>query len=68
MRQNARRREHHYRIGDPILIKAGDPVKLAPRVHGPYPIVQVYTNGTVDVQKAPHVVERLNIRRIVPFR
>ena len=37
------------------------------RAHGPYRICQVYTNGTCDVERAPGVVERMNIRRLVPF-
>jgi transposase InsO family protein len=68
LRQNARRKDYHHRVGDSVLVKAVDPVKFAPRAHGPFSIVQVYTNGTVDIQKAPHIVEGINIRRLVPFR
>jgi len=67
-RQNAKRREHHHQVGDLVLMKSIDPVKLAPRAVGPFPIVQVYTNGTVEIQKSPHTRERVNIRRIVPYR
>lgn len=67
-RQNLKRREHHYRVGDTILIKARTPNKLQPRAHGPYPIVEVFTNGTVEVARNPHVRERLNIRRLIPFK
>ena len=67
-RQNAMRREHHYQAGQQVLVKTVNPSKLEPRTHGPYPIITTYTNGTVDIARAPHVVERLNIRRLVPFR
>ena len=67
-RQNRKRREWNYAVGQEVLIKSVDPTKLEPRAHGPYTIVQVYTNGTVDVRRNPHIVERLNIRRIIPFR
>ena len=50
------------------LIKSVDPTKLEPPAYGPYAIVQVYTNGTVDVCRNPYIVERLNIRRIILFQ
>ena len=67
-RQNLKRREWHYHVGGEVLIKTVDPAKMEARAHGPYTIVQVYTNGTLDVRRGPHVIERLNIRRLVPFR
>ena len=50
-----------------VLIKAINPAKLNPRYHGPYDITQVYTNGTVEIQRTPVVRERINIRRLIPF-
>ena len=41
---------------------------MEPRAHGPHRIVRIYTNGNVDVLRNAHVVERLKIRRLVPFR
>ena len=67
-RQNQKRREYHFQVGQQVLIKTVDPNKLQPRAHGPYPIVQTYTNGTIDIARAPHVTERINIRRVIPFR
>ena len=67
-RQNAKRREFRYEVGGEVLIKSVDPRKLEPRAHGPYTITRVFTNGTVEVRRNPQVVERLNIRRIIPFR
>ena len=67
-RQNQKRREYHFHIGQPVLIKTITPSKLEPCAHGPYPIVQTYTNGTVDIARTPHVLERINIRCLVPFR
>ena len=67
-RQNQRRREYHYRIGDSVLVKVPNPSKLDERALGPFPIVQVYTNGTVDIQRNPHVTERVNIRRLLPYK
>ena len=67
-RQNRKRREHHYVVGQEVLIKAITPNKLEARAHGPYPIIQVHTNGTIDVLRNPHVTERVNIRRVIPYK
>lgn len=67
-RQNQKRREWTYAVGQEVLIKAVKPRKLEPKAHGPYTVVQVYTNGTLDVRRGPHVVERLNLRRLLPYR
>lgn len=67
-RQNQKRREYRYEVGGEVLIKTVNPSKLEARAHGPYVITRVYTNGTLDVRRNAQVVERLNIRRVVPFR
>ena len=67
-RQNQKRREYHYTVGQEVLIKAVNPGKLEARAHGPYIITATNTNGTVDVQLNPHVMERINIRRIIPYK
>jgi hypothetical protein len=67
-RQNQQRREYHYRVGDSVLVKMPNPSKLDERAVGPFPIVQVYTNGSVDIQRNPHVTERVNIRRLLPYK
>ena len=67
-RQNRKRLECRYEAGQEALIKAIDPKKLDARAHGPHAIQQVHPNGTVDVNRNPQVVERLNMRRVIPFR
>jgi len=52
-RQNAKRREFDYVVGGEVLIKNFNPSKLDPKM---------------EVQRSPQVFERLNIRRLVPFR
>jgi hypothetical protein len=61
-RQNRKRIEYEYKVGGEVLIKSDNPSKLEPRAHGPYVIVAVYTNGTLDVRRNAQVTERLNIR------
>ena len=67
-RQNERRIEHHYKVGDKINLKTIDPVKLSQRLHEPFFIVRTNTNGTVTIQRAPNVQETLSIRKIVPYK
>ena len=67
-RQNQKRRSHDYKVGDRVLLKAHKPNKLGQRARGPYAIRQVHCNGNVTIQKRPNVLERVNIRRIAPYR
>ena len=66
-RENGLRIPHDYQIGDKVLITNNDiDRKLNYPTKGPFPIVQVYTNGTVRVKNGA-VTERINIRRCVPY-
>eukprot|EP00957_Ditylum_brightwellii_P051232 3883628-Ditylum_brightwellii.AAC.1 len=56
--QNLKRHEWKYNVGQEVLIKTFDLIKLQPRAHGLYTIVHVFTNGTVVVKQAPHVTEQ----------
>ena len=57
-----------YEVGQQALVRSKDGRKLDPPFSGPYPITQVYSNGTVAIQRAPNVRERINIRRITPHK
>lgn len=65
-RENAKRVDHDYAVGDRVLIYSPNPNKMEQPREGPYPVTQVHTNGTVTIQKGP-VTQRYNIRQIVPF-
>ena len=51
-----------------MWIKHYDPKKMEPRLHGSYQITRIYVNGTVDIQLKPGVIQRYNIRKVVPYR
>ena len=67
-RLNQKRRDFNYSIGQEALVKATNPSKLEPQAHEPYRIEHVYTNGTIDILRRENVIERINIRRVIPFR
>ena len=61
LRENARQVTHDYAVGDSVYIKIdGIKRKLDNKKKGPYRITQIYTNGTVRVQRGT-VNERINI-------
>jgi hypothetical protein len=67
-RQNLKRRRYDYIVGQRILKKVHDPTKLGERTEGPYTITIVHVNGTVTIELSPGVTERINVRRIIPYR
>ena len=48
-----------------VIVK--DPRKMEDRAIGPFPVVQVFNNGTVSILRRPNVHERINVRRIKPY-
>ena len=66
---NRKKISHDYQVGDEILKLAYNPGKLSSRAHEcSYTIETVHTNGAVTIFLNPHVIERINIRRIRPYR
>ena len=65
---NTGRRSYDYVQGQKVLKKYPKPDNLGLRKEGPYLITQVYTNGNVTIELRPGVTERLNIRRVEPYR
>jgi hypothetical protein len=64
---NRRRIRHDFQPGQRVAIKDVRST-LGLRTSGPFTIVQVHTNGTVTIQRHPGVIERINIRRLIPLR
>lgn len=65
---NNKRRFFDYQVGQRILIRNPEPDKLDPRFVGPYTIRRVHINGTLTIQRAPNVYQRINVRRVKPYR
>jgi hypothetical protein len=41
---------------------------LGVRTEGPYPINRVHVNGNLTIELRNGVTERINIRRVLPYR
>ena len=67
-RANKKRRRYDYAAGEQVLKKVHNPTLLGVRTDGPYTIEQVHVNGTLTITLRPGVTERINIRRLVPYR
>ena len=66
LRENKNRIDYDYTVGQEIYIKNdGIQRKMDSPKQGPFTITEVFTNGTVRIQRG-NVNERINIRRIEP--
>ena len=57
-----------YQQGQEVLKLRYKPGKMEPRADGPFRIESVHTNRTLTIRLADHVVERISIRRVKPYR
>ncbi len=49
-------------------LKKWKPHKLGERTSGPYRALQTHGNGTLTIELRPSISERLNIRRVIPYK
>ena len=52
------------------MVTKYDPTKGQERLHGPYPITEVRTNGTVRIKRdnTGYLEETFNIRKLQPYK
>ena len=65
-RDNSKRQQHVYRVGDKVLLNRGTENKYESLYIGPLDIMKVNDNGTVRL-KVNAVEDTYNIRRIIPY-
>ncbi len=65
-RENSKRQQHVYRVGDKVLLNRGTENKYESPYIGPLDIMKVNDNGTVRL-KVNAVEDTYNIRRIIPY-
>ena len=72
-RENAKRKEHTYNIGDKVVVEQ-DPNRKhgSDRYKGPCTIMSVYDNGTVRLRRRTQlggaVFQTWNIRKVFPYK
>ena len=68
-RENAKRAEHTYQKGGWATVKRpGAARKLCAPKEGPFQVAKHHDNGTVTYEREPFVEDRVNIRRISPYK
>jgi pyruvate kinase len=66
-RENHKRVKYDYKVNDLILLDQGTVQrKLVPKRDGPYQVIRVYSNGTLQIRKGIYV-QRVSIRKCVPY-
>ena len=68
LRTNNKRVDYNYAVDGKAYVKVHEPNKLQEVLHGPYRITRIYTNGTVEIQLNPDTFDRVNIRKLVPYK
>ena len=68
MCENRRRRQYNYQPQQQVLKKNSNPQKLGERTSGPYLIEKVHTNGNITIKLNEDTTERINIRRVKPYK
>ena len=67
-RMNAKRYGYDYKVGRKVMKKRHEYQKLEHQWTGPFEITQVHVNGNVTIRLQNGVTERLNIRRLKPYK
>ena len=64
--ENKKRKKYTYTMGQKVLVRKGTENKYEQPFAGPYTILKVNQNGTVELQMGA-ITDTVNIRRIEPF-
>ena len=62
IRENNKRRRYNYVVNQQVLKVRHNPRKLGHRTAGPH------VNGTLTIELKPGISERINIRRVIPYK
>ena len=65
-RENSKRTQYEYKVGDLVLLKRGTENKYESPYSGPHDILKVNNNGTVRLM-VKKVTDTYNIRRLIPY-
>jgi hypothetical protein len=67
-RANRKQHQYDYAPGQQVLKKVHNPTKLGVRMEGPYIIEHIQVNANLTILLREGITERINIRRVLPYR
>ncbi len=68
IRENNKQRRYDYVQNQRVLKIRHKPHNLGYRTAGPYKVLQTHVNGTLTIELKPGISERINIRRVIPYK
>jgi hypothetical protein len=68
MRENPKWKRYDYMPNQKVLKKRHETCKLGQKTGGSYKIMQTHVSGTLTVELKPRISERINIRRVIPYK
>jgi hypothetical protein len=68
IRENKQRQCFDYLPDQKVLKKIYKQKKLGPQTSGPYKIINTNVNGTLTIELKPGATERINVRRVIPYK
>ncbi len=68
IRENQKHPRYNYVPQQRVPKKKWKPCKLGERTSGLYRVLQTHVDGTLTIELRPGISERLNIRRVIPYK
>ena len=68
IKQNKKRIEHHFRVGDRVEQIVWNKTKLSNRSDGPFQVLATHCNGTITIQRTPTVTDTQSTRWFAPYK
>jgi hypothetical protein len=68
MHENCKQKCYDYVPNQKVLKKRHKTCELGQKTSGPYKIMQTHVDGTLTVELKPRISERINIRRVIPYK
>ena len=68
IKQNKKRIEHHYQVGDRVKQIAWNKTKLPQRSDGPFRVLATHCNGNLTIQQTSTVTDTQSTRWFCPYK
>jgi hypothetical protein len=68
MGENCKQKHYDYAPNQKVLKKRHKICKLGQKTSEPYKIMHTHVNGTTTIELKPGISERINMRRVIPYK